>query len=231
VTALCQVVTGRLWTFTRPVWFSGVRQRVCTTVVRLDDGGVLLHSPAPFTPAQAEEVRALGPVRWLLIPNCWHHLGVAGAAAHFPEAKVVGPRSALERSRELKIDLDVRDARFAEQVPELEALPLRGVPFWDETVFYHRPTRSLLAADIVVCASAHDHWTIRWASRVFGFFEKARVPPDAKKKIVDKAAAAASLRAILEKPAERLIVGHADIFEDGWQEHLAQAWRLEGVEV
>jgi hypothetical protein len=55
--------------------------------------------------------------------------------------------------------VDIHDARFGEQVAELEALPLRGVPFLDETVLYHRPTQTLLGADIVLSAGAEDHWS------------------------------------------------------------------------
>jgi len=131
----------------------------------------------------------------------------------------------------LKLHLDIHDARFAEEVPELEALPLGGVPFWDETVLYHRPTETLLGADIVCCASAGDHWSWRWAARVTGCYQRVRVPPDARKKIPDKAAAARSLHAMLQRPARRLIVGHAEVIDEDCRDRLAQAWRLEGVEV
>ncbi|WP_437793614.1 DUF4336 domain-containing protein [Sorangium sp. So ce693] len=229
--ALTAVVDDKIWTLDRPVWFSGVRMRARTTVVRLGDGSLLLHTPAPPTDALTEQLRALGPVRWLVVPNCWHHLGAPAAAAHFPDAKVVGPASALNRNKALKLHMDIHDAQFGEQVPEFEALPLQGVPFWDETVLYHRPTQTLLGADIVLCAGAEDHWTLRYAARITGFYERVRVPPDARKKIPDKAAAARSIRAMLERPAQRLIVGHADVIEEGWRDHLAQAWRLEGVKV
>ncbi|WP_437985817.1 DUF4336 domain-containing protein [Sorangium sp. So ce117] len=229
--ALTAVVDDRIWTLDRPVWFSGVRMRARTTVVRLDDGSLLLHTPAPPNDALTEQLRALGPVRWLLVPNCWHHLGTPAAAAHFPEARVVGPASALNRNKALRLHMDIHDAQFGEQVPELEALPLRGVPFWDETVLYHRPTQTLLGADIVLCACAKDHWTLRYAARLTGFYERVRVPPDARKKIPDKTAAARSIRAMLERPAQRLIVGHAEVIEEGWRDGLAHAWRLEGVEV
>jgi hypothetical protein len=231
MSALTKIVDDKLWALDRPVWFSGIRLRVRTTVVRLDDGSLLLHSPAPPTDAVAKQLRALGPVRWLLVPNCFHHLGTPAAAAHFPEARVVGPASALSRNKDLRFHFDIQDTRFREQVPEFEALPLLGVPFLDETVLYHRPTQTLLGADIVLCAGAKDHWTCRFAARITGFYERARVPPDVRRKVPDKTAAARSLHAMLERPAQRLIVGHADVLEEGCRDQLARAWRLEGVEV
>jgi glyoxylase-like metal-dependent hydrolase (beta-lactamase superfamily II) len=229
--SLTTVVAGRIWSLERPVWFSGARLRARTTVVRLDDGCLLLHTPAPPTDALAEALRALGPVRWLVVPNCWHHLGAPAAAARFPEARLVGPASALRRNRLLKLDLDLHDGEFGKLVPEFDLLPLAGVPFWDETVLYHRPTRTLLGADIVCSAGRNDHFTWRFGARLTGCYERVRVPPDARKKLEDKAAAARSLRAMLQQPAQRLIIGHGDIIERGCRDQLAHAWRLEGVEV
>jgi Domain of unknown function (DUF4336) len=229
--ALIPVVDGKIWTLDRPVWFGGVRLRARTTVVRLEDGSLLLHTPAPPADPLTQQLRALGPVRWLVVPNCWHHLGTPAAAACFPEAQVVGPASALARNKALKLHVDIHDARFAEQIPELEALPLRGVPFWDETVLYHRPTQTLLGADIVCCADALDHWSWRFAARLTGCYQRVRVPPDARKKIPDKDAAARSIQTMLQRPAQRLIVGHASVIESGCRERLAEAWKAEGVSV
>lgn len=228
---LTPVVAGRIWCLERPVWFSGARLRARTTVLCLDDGSLLLHTPSPPVDALVEELRALGPVRWLLVPNCWHHLGAPAAAARFPDAKVVGPASAVRRNRALTLDLDVHAGEFGKLVPELEALPLAGVPFWDETVFYHRPTKTLLGADIVCSAGKNDHFSWRLGARLTGCYERVRVPPDARHKLPDKPATARSLRAMLERPAERLIIGHGDILEEGFRDELTQAWRLEGVEV
>src|SRR6188768_2852918 len=225
--ALTTVVADRIWCLERPVWFSGARLRARTTVVRLDDGSLLLHTPAPPTDALAKELRALGPVRWLVVPNCWHHLGAPPAAAHFREATLVGPASALHRNPQLKLDLRLEDGQFGKLVPELELLPLAGVPFWDETVLYHRPTQTLLGADIVCSAGRNDHFSWRLGARLFGCYERVRVPPDARKKLQDKDATARSLRAMTQLPAERLIIGHGDIIDEGWRDRLADAWRME----
>lgn len=231
MSAITDVVADKIWTLDRAVWYSGIRQRARTTIIRLDDGNLLLHSPAPPTDELAEQLRALGCVRWLVVPNCFHHLGTPAAAAYFPDAQVVGPASAVARNKALKLHLDINDTQFGEQVPEFEAMPLRGVPFLDETVLYHRPTQTLLGADVVLCANAKDHWTCRFAARMTGFYERVRVPPDVRWSKPDKAAAARSILTILERPAHRLIVGHADVIEADCREHLARAWRLEGVEV
>jgi hypothetical protein len=37
--------------------------------------------------------------------------------------------------------------------------PLAGVPFWDETVLYHRPTQTLIGADIACLAGVNDRFT------------------------------------------------------------------------
>jgi hypothetical protein len=229
--ALTAVVPDRIWSLDRPVWFGGVRLRARTTVLRLDDGSLLLHSPAPPTEALVEALRALGPVRWLVVPNCFHHLGTPAAAARFPDAQVVGPASAQARNEGLRVDVDIHGPALGEQVPELELLPLRGVPFLDETVLYHRPTQTLLGADVVFCAGAGDHWTLRCAARLTGCYQRVRVPPDVRKKIPDRAAAARSLAAMLQRPAQRLIAAHADVIADGCRDRLADAWRQEGVAV
>jgi hypothetical protein len=98
-------------------------------------------------------------------------------------------------------------------------------------VLYNRTTQTQLGADIVCSAGASDHFTWRLGARLTGCYGRGRVPPDARKKLESKAAVARSLRAMLQRPAERLIIGHGDIIEQGCHEKLAQAFRLEGVEV
>jgi hypothetical protein len=229
--ALTTIVDDRLWTLFRPVWFGGVRLRARTTVIRLDDGGLLLHSPTPPTDALVEQLRELGPVRWIVVPNCFHHLGTPAAAARFPDARVAGPASALARNKELAVHVDIADPRFAEALPEVELLPLAAVPFLDETVLYHRPTQTLLGADVAICACARDHWTWRFAGRITGNYDRLRVPPDVRKKLPDRAATARSVHAMLARPFVRLVVAHADVIEADCREQLARAWRTEGVEV
>lgn len=228
---LTEVVPNRIWTSTRAVWFSGVKLQSRSTVVRLSDGNLLLHSPPPPDEAMREALAALGPVRWVIVPNCFHHLGAPAAAACFKDATVVGPATAQRHNKALRIDIDIHDRSLAASLAEFTFFPLRGVPFLDETVVYHHATETLIGADLALCAEPSDHWTWRWAARLMGCYQTLRVPPDVKKHLRDKAVTAQSLQAMLAVPIQRLVVGHASIITDNVAAKLAAAWRREGVVV
>lgn len=226
---LSEIVGGRVWASERPVWFSGVRLRARTSIIKLDDGGLLVHSPAPPTAASRAQLAALGEVRWLVVPNAFHHLGTPAAAAAYPAATIVAPNSAAAKNRALRVDLDLHGPALTDAVPELARVPLDGVPFLDETLLYHRPTQTLFGADVVLRADADDHWTWRIAARVTGCYQRLRVPPDVRKQVVDKAATARSLRALQELPVRRLVVAHAAVIDEEPVAQLIEAWRLVGV--
>jgi hypothetical protein len=226
---LSEIAHGRIWESQRPVWFSGVRLRARTSVIRLDDGRLLLHSPAPPSGGLVKQMADLGEVSWLVVPNCFHHLGTPAAAAAFPNAKILGPRSAAARNPKLRIDVDIHEPGFTAAVPEFALFPLEGVPFLDETLFYHRPTETLFGADVVLRADEKDHWSWRFAARITGCFKRVRVPPDVRKKVADKEAASRSLQALQALPIKRLIVAHGDVIEEAPLAQLVAAWRLVGV--
>ncbi len=226
---LSEIVDGRIWASERPVWFSGVRLRARTSVIRLDDGRLLVHSPAPPSDGLVKQMMDLGEVSWLVVPNCFHHLGTPAAATAFPDAKILGPRSAAARNPELRIDADIRESKFTEAVPEFALFPLDGVPFLDETLLYHRPTETLFGADVVLRADENDHWSWRFAARITGCFKRVRTPPDVRKKVADKEAASRSLQALQALPIKRLIVAHGAVIEEAPLAQLVEAWRLVGV--
>jgi hypothetical protein len=223
---LSEVVPDAIWVSERPVWFAGVRLRARSTVLRLEDGGLLVHSPAEPTEQLCTALRALGEVRWIVVPNCFHHLGARATAEWFPSAKVVGPQSATAHNPQMRLHMDLRDDAFLGAAKELDAIPLDGCPFLDETVFFHRPTGSLIGADIVLCACARDHWTWRWAARVMGCYDNVQAPPDVKKKTTANDAVARSIDRMAELPLKRLLVAHADTIEDRPSERLLDAWRF-----
>ena len=218
------VVPDSIWATERPVWFGGVRIRARTTVVRLSGGALWVHSPCPPTDDVCAALDALGEVRWIVVPNRFHHLQTPATAARYPKALVVGPKTAQARNPHVSLAMGTDDPEYLRATPELAAIQLRGVPFLDETVFFHPASGSLIAADLLISACARDHWTWRMAARISGRYGKVRTPPDVRMKTRANKEVAESIAQLRALPLQRILVAHADPITDRPAEQLAEAW-------
>jgi hypothetical protein len=71
-----------------------------TFAAQLDDDGWLVVSPAAGAPAAVlDELAADGPVRALVAPSGFHHMGHPAWRARFPDAKSYAPEGSMARLR------------------------------------------------------------------------------------------------------------------------------------
>lgn len=220
------VVPDSIWVTERPIWFGGVRLRSRTTVVRLTGDALWVHSPCTPTDDVCAALEALGEVRWIVVPNRFHHLETPATAARYPNARVVGPASAQSRNPRVGSIVGTDDPAYVRSTPELSSIQLRGVPFLDETVFFHPASGSLIAADLLMSACARDHWTWRIAARIWGRYEKVRTPPDVRMRTRASAAVGESIAQMRALPVRRILVAHADPITDRPVQQLAEAWEF-----
>jgi len=218
------IVPDSIWVTERPIWFHGVRLRSRTTVIRLAGGALWVHSPCTPTDDVCAALDALGEVRFIVVPNRWHHLQTPATAARYPNAIVVGPESAQARNPHVNLTMGADDPAYISSTPELISIQVKGVPFLDETVFFHAASGSLIAADLLMTACAHDHFTWRIAARIFGLYGKVRPPPDVQWNTRANAAVTESITQLRALPLERILVAHADPITDRPVEQLAEAW-------
>lgn len=218
------VVPDTIWGTEQPVWFSGIRQRARTTVVRLSGDALWVHSSCTPTDDVCAALDALGEVRWIVVPNRYHHLQAPATAARYPNARVVGPKSAESRNRHVRLTMGTDDPAYVGATPELIPIQLGGVPFLDETVFFHPASGSLIAADLLMSACPRDHFTSRIAGRICGHYEKVRTPPDVRWHTRASPAVAESIAQMRALPIQQILVAHADPITDRPVQQLAEAW-------
>jgi hypothetical protein len=92
-----QKLADNLW------WVSGdlpgMSLKRTMTVLRLDDGKLLLHSAIALEPAALAELERLGTPGYLIVPNRGHRLDAPAYKQRYPALRVFGPRggrSAIE---------------------------------------------------------------------------------------------------------------------------------------
>ena len=219
----------------------GARIDTRSVAVKLEDGSVLLWSPLDFGDQEAERIEALGEVRRLVSPNLYHHLFFGHAQQRWPRAVAWGPEGLEAKRPDLTLDrLLGRKAGFGEadaQVegyagaaedewpPEFVALPIEGMPSFREWVLLHRPSRTLLVADLVFHRPrAHNTFT-RMFFRLAGTYERFAQSRLFLSFVRDKDAYRRSIEAVLDQDFDRLVMAHGDVIDAGARDRLAEALR------
>ena len=123
-------------------------------VVRLGDGLVWINSPIQASPEVLEQVRAIGPVRYLVAPTPLHVWRLKLWSGLFPDAQLWGPPKA--RSSELTFTGILGDAAPAEWCHDIEQLVFRGNAFIDEVEFFHKPSRTVMLTDFIRNSASLD---------------------------------------------------------------------------
>ena len=193
-------------------------------VIRLPDG-LALWSPIALSDAQAAEIDALGSVRWILAPNCFHHLYLGDAMQRWPSAQVFAPEG-LAKKREK--DLDLSGASPYSALPAafdgvIEACRIDGCPSMNEWMLLHRPSRTLIVGDLIFNIHAVKRWSASLVFRMVGAWKRPAQSRMWRFFVKDRAAAAASLAAIMAWDFDRIVLAHGDTIETGGQAALAQA--------
>ena len=219
-----------VWVAEQPQGFYGIEVGTRMTVVRLADGGLWLHSPVTPTPELRAAVDAIGPVRWLVAPNRWHHLYVGPWREAYAGAQIWGVRGLQKKRPDLKLDGVLDDTAPAAWAGQIDQLARQGAPVMGEVVFLHKKSRSLVVTD-----TAHNFGDeAPTGTRVFftllGGWRGFRTTLADRMVTKDRAAARASLERMLAWDFDRIIVCHGQVLESGGKDALrrAYAWLLDG---
>lgn len=136
-----------------PINAGGLVLPVRMTVIRLRDGGLLLHSPTAYTPALAAALAALGPVAHLVAPNVAHWTYLPRWQRAFPRATLWAAPGLAERAQVRRAGLRV-DGVLGEMPPaawrdEIDQGVVEGGAGFREVWFLHRATRTLVVTDLL----------------------------------------------------------------------------------
>lgn len=186
----------------------GARMPIASTLVRLPDRSLLLYSPVPLDDARAAAIAELGDVAHIVAPNLWHHLYAKAAAERYPRATVHGAPGLAQKRSDLKIEreLTVPDSTWGDA---LDAVVIDGAPKLNEAVLFHRPTGTVVCADLVFNLPAPETFMSRVLFAMTGVGGGRLAQSRAWKLAVrDRAAARASIDRLLSWDIRRVSPVH-----------------------
>ncbi len=211
-----------LWVLERDQRFLGLEVGTRMTVVRFGRD-LLLHSPVTPDDALRAELEALGRVRWVVGPNRFHHLYLGPWADD--GAKIWGAHVLKAKRPDLEFEGTLGSA-----VPwpdELEAHATTCIPFTGEAVFFHQPSSTLIVSDLLFNIAPTAPWLTRavmWA----GLGYPGVCCTLLERCLIHRAEARTDLERMVQWGAERVVLAHGDVIEEGGTEALVGAYRWVG---
>lgn len=221
-------IAPNLWMLSYPLKMVGINVGRNVTVIRLASRKLIIHSTAPFTADDVAAIEALGEPAWIADTMLRHDTFAREGHTAFPSARYLAPDGF---SKNLGFATQPLIPPPAEWADEVDVAAIDGAPEFGEVVMLHRPSRTLIVADLIFnFAGAQNLWTkffIRLAT-VGGRHEPGMTLPF-KMAIKDAAAYAASIRTILAWDFGRIIVGHGTPIATGGKEKLRSTLQAAGV--
>jgi hypothetical protein len=213
-----------LWVDEQPLKFMGLAVGARMTVVRLADGGLWVHSPLRLIPERRQAVDALGPVRFLVAPNKYHHLFIGDWMAAYPQAQSYAAPGLPEKRQDLRFHTVLSEQVPAEWGGQIDVLPWRGAPMMNEVVFFHRASRTLIVTDTLHNVGAEAPPFTRFAFKLLGGYGKATTSAIDRVVNRDRPVARATVDTLLKWDFQRVILAHGHVVEQDGAKAFREAY-------
>lgn len=196
-----------LWVNETPFTLFGADFGNRMTVIRLNDGALLIHSPTKINALTLNEVKEIGEVSFIVTPNNFHGLFAEEWRREFPDAKYYSAKKGDSGA------LALEDLMSEIGNEEIGILKVEGAPKVNEYALVHKKTSTLILTDL---AFNIQHDVSMWSKVFFklnGALGKFGPSKLMKTMISDQAALKQSIDRLLASDIKRIIVSHGDVVE------------------
>ena len=229
-------VDDNIWIVDGPaINFGGMPFPTRMTIIRLNSGDLVIHSPIHLTEPLRKDIVALGQVRHLISPNKIHYWWVGAWSKAWPDAiKWASPGVAARAQKHaITFDQDLADTPPPEWTDELDQLIVRGGRFMEEVVFFHKPSATLILADLIENfePSRIHSWVVRLLTRIGGVAApNGKMPLDMRLTHWGRhAQMRKAVRKMLDWHPQRIIIAHGRWIEQDGEAELKRAFLWAGI--
>lgn len=191
-----------------PLKMAGCNMGRVVTVIRLESGKTVIHSTANFLPEHVAEIREIGDPGWLVEATKFHDTCANGGRLAFSEIPYLVPPGFGGASQ---LDATPLSQAPSEWEDELEVIEIGGMPKIREHAFFHRPSKTLILADLCFNLPPEaGRWTHGFLRVTSGIREYPGMSGLFRFYIKDRAAFLGSMSKIAALNIERIVVAHGE---------------------
>ena len=227
---LKEYIKDQIWILEYPVQFFGMDLFARTTIIRLENGELIVHDPCKIDEVIKSEIDSLGVVKFIIAPGSYHHLFITDFQRKYPNAETyLCP--GLERKRpDIKFDWILGNKPDQRWGDTLEQVLIQGTKYMWEVVFLHRPSKTLILVDLL--ENIGDDYQHKaglllqfWWRYIFRMWNNPKAAPEYQMGWGNKNIVKNGLNKILGWNAERVILAHGENIEKNVSGILNTAWK------
>jgi len=227
---LTEYVKERIWLLEYPVRFGGMNLFGRTTIIRLENGDLIVHDPCKIDEPTKEKIDELGKVKYIIAPGSYHHLFVPDFQKKYPNAETyLCP--GLERKRpDIKFDWILGNKPDYRWEGAIDQVLVQGTKLICEVAFFHKSSRTLILVDLLENIGddyGHEAGLLLrfWWKAIFRMWNNPKAAPEYQMGWGNKEIVKTTLKKILSWDARRVIIAHGENIEEHVSETLAKAWK------
>lgn len=222
--AFVEIVHEKLWVKQVPLRFFGVQIGTRMTVIRLPENHLFVHSPIALTPATKASLNMLGAVTYVVSPNNMHHLFIGDYFEAYPSARIYASPGLREKREDLQFYKILGDKPEYDWSQFIDQMIFYGGSTLKEVVFFHRETRTLIVADLLMNFQENSPPLTKFLTNIAGAYQIPTSPIGAEADETQRVIARKSVMRILEWDFDRIILSHGDIIHTGGKAIFCQAF-------
>lgn len=230
------------------------------TIVRMTSGSLAVFSPVALTPNVTAKLQSLGNnVAYITAPDIEHHIFLSDWASAYPKAHLIAPEGLAEkREQQSKSDPRVTVLNFSTIFTKANKHEVKVSEEFDrdfdyeyvdahpnkELVFFHRPSATLIEADLLFNLPATEQYSktgidpaVGVWTKLFGGLQSTAGDALAQKRVLwylisksDREGFGKSMKRIAEWPFKDLVPCHGDTIQGNGSEIFKKVmqWHIEG---
>ena len=215
------LVPDVIWFCDYQIKFGSMNISARMTIVRLSNNRLWVHSPMLLDKDLKSDIDALGQVSCVVAPNLFHHLFFKQFMMNYPNANGYITSGLEIKSKELSTYSVIEDQLWAN---DFESIFIDGLPIINETVFFHKSSKTLIITDLLFCFGTHAGLVKTLIAKILGVHNQLAMSRIMKLMVKDKKALKQAVSIIQGWNMQRIILAHDQIITTDAHEKFVHAF-------
>lgn len=226
---LTEYIKDQIWILEYPIRFGGLDLYARTSIIKLDNGELIIHDPCKINNAIKSEIDSLGVVKYIIAPGNFHHLFVSDFQSNYPHAETFLCPGLEQKRPDIEFDWILGNKPDPRWQGTLDQALIQGTRYIWEVAFFHKPSKTLILVDLL--ENIGDDYQHKaglllkfWWKLIFRMWNNPKAAPEYQMGWGNRAIVKKGLNKVLAWDAERVILAHGENIETNVNTTLRSAW-------